>query len=148
MIWLYRLQQRLSLTRHEALAILTLSVLFVVGLTVRHVQEQQVPPVAVDSLVVRSSATTAPVDSGQVPPSSPPSPSAETPLNVNTASRTTLETLPGVGPVLAKRIDEYRSTQRPFQRVEELKRVRGIGPKTLATLRPMVRVAPHNEAPN
>lgn len=141
MIWLYRLQQRLSITRHESLAVLTLTVLFLLGLTVRHVQEQQVPPLAADSLVARTSA--APADSAQE--DQIPTPSAENPINLNTASRDALQALPGVGPVLAKRIDAYRSAQRPFQRVEELKRVSGIGPKTLATLRPMVRVAPPNE---
>lgn len=142
MIWLYRLQQRLSITRHEGLAILTLTGLFLVGLTVRHVQEQQVPPLATDSLVARSSV--APVDSTDE--NEIPTPTADDPINLNTASRDALQALPGVGPVLAKRIDAYRSSQRPFQRVEELERVNGIGAKTLATLRPLVRVAPRNES--
>ena len=137
MIWLYRLQQRLSITRQEGLAILTLAVLFLVGLTVRHYQEQQVPPVAVDSLVAET-----PPDS-TAPSSRPPQqprPSASTPINVNTAPPNALEALPGIGPALSERIATYRTTQRPFQHVDELNRVRGIGPKTLATLRPMVRV--------
>lgn len=136
MIWLYHLQQRLSITRHEGLAILTLTALFLTGLTVRHVQEQQVPPIAVDSLVAQPISDTAASSSS---PSSP-SPSADEPLNLNTASPDALQTLPGIGPALAKRIDTYRSTQRPFQRVEELQRVRGIGTKTLAQLRPLVNV--------
>jgi len=137
MIWLYRLQQRLSITRQEGLAILTLGVLFLLGLTVRHIQEQQVPPVAVDSLVAQPQS-----DSTAQPPPSlrPERPSAQAPINVNTASRDVLQKLPGIGPALSERIATYRSTQRPFQRVAELERVSGIGPKTLATLRPMVRV--------
>jgi competence protein ComEA len=142
MIWLYRLQQRLSITRHEGLALLTLTVLFVTGLTVRHVQKQQVPPVAVDSLVAQPSANTAgpSLDAGRAAPDEPAPPSASNPLNVNEASRQALQDLPGIGPALSKRIIEYRSAQRPFQRAEELRRVRGIGPKTLADLRPMVVV--------
>jgi competence protein ComEA len=138
MIWLYRLQQRLSITRQEGLAILTLAVLFLLGLTVRHFQQQQIPPVAADSLV----ATPA-TDSTAPSPASPgpQRPSAEHPINVNTAPPEALDGLPGIGPALSERIVTYRSTQRPFQRVDELERVRGIGPKTLATLRPMVRVA-------
>ena len=138
MIWLYRLQQRLSITRQEGLAILTLAVLFLLGLTVRHFQQQQIPPVAADSLV----ATPA-MDSTAPSPASPrpQRPSAEHPINVNTAPPEALDGLPGIGPALSERIVTYRSTQRPFQRVDELERVRGIGPKTLATLRPMVRVA-------
>lgn len=143
MIWLYRLQQRLSITRHEGLAVLTLSALFLVGLTVQHVQEQQIPPLEVDSLVVKSTGPSA--DSSEPADTSGPSPSAETPINVNTASLDALEALPGVGPVLAKRIDEYRSSQRRFQQVDELMRVSGIGSKTMETLRPMVRVTSPEE---
>jgi competence protein ComEA len=135
MIWLYRLQQRLSITRQEGLAILTLGALFLLGLTVRHVQEQNIPPVAADSLVVQSAADSTSLSSA------PDGPSAEHPINLNTASRDALKELPGIGPALSKRITTYRSTQRPFQRVAELKRVSGIGPKTLATLRPMVQVS-------
>lgn len=147
MMWLYRLQQRLSITRHEGLAVLTLATLFLLGLTVRHVQEQQVPPVAVDSLVAQSGADSAAADAARpVPP--PSSPSAEHPLNVNTASPEALTALPGIGPALSKRIEAYRSTQRPFQRVDELKRVSGIGPKTLETLRPMIRVTTPPDSEN
>lgn len=147
MIWLYRLQQRLSITRHEGLAVLTLTVLFVLGLTVRHIQKQQVPPVAVDSLVTQSSVNTAGPSLGTNATSTKPAaPSAKNPLNVNDASQKALKRLPGIGPALSDRIIEYRSTQRPFQRIEELERVSGIGPKTLADLRPMVRVAP-SDAP-
>lgn len=137
MIWLYRLQQRLSITRQEGLAILTLTGLFLLGLTVRHIQEQQVPPLAADSLVARSPTDSTSLSSAR-PTQQPPS--ATHPINVNTASPQALEALPGIGPALSERIATYRSTQRPFQRVEELRRVNGIGAKTLATLRPMVRV--------
>ncbi len=141
--WLYRLQQRLSITRQEGLAILTLAVLFLLGLAVRHLQQQQIPPVAADSLVAPS-----PTDS--IPPSlassGQQSPSAEQPLNVNTAPPKALDALPGIGPALSERIVTYRSTQRPFQRVDELERVSGIGPKTLSTLRPMVRVTAPDSA--
>jgi competence protein ComEA len=141
--WLYRLQQRLSITRQEGLAILTLAVLFLLGLAVRHLQQQQIPPVAADSLVAPS-----PTDS--IPPSlassGPQSPSAEQPLNVNTAPPKALDALPGIGPALSERIVTYRSTQRPFQRIDELERVSGIGPKTLSTLRPMVRVTAPDSA--
>ncbi|MFO8099381.1 MAG: helix-hairpin-helix domain-containing protein [Salinibacter sp.] len=137
MIWLYRLQQRLSITRHESLAVVTLTVLFITGLAVRHVQQQQVPPVTADTLVARTDTAAAPETND-----GPPAPSPEDPINVNAAPRTALEALPGIGPALADRIVHYRSEQRPFQKVEELKRVRGIGSKTLSDLRPLVRTAP------
>lgn len=50
------------------------------------------------------------------------------PVWINEASLAELETLPRVGPVLARRIAEAR----PFARPEDLLRVRGIGPATLA----------------
>ena len=140
MIWLYRLQQRLSITRQEGLAVLTLTGLFLLGLGVRHVQEQRVPPVKVDSLVARA-ATPGPADSTRRAATGPAPPSAEHPVPLNSASRERLQALDGIGPALSKRIVRYRSTQRPFQRVRELRRVRGIGPKTLADLRPVVTVA-------
>jgi len=141
MIWLYRLQQRLSITRHEGLAVLTLTVLFVTGLTVRHVQEQQIPPVAVDSLVAEQPVKTAgPASLSGSASTEPAAPSSDNPLNVNEANREALQALNGIGPALSKRIVQYRSEKRPFQRVEELKRVDGIGPKTLADLRPVVTV--------
>jgi competence protein ComEA len=142
MIWLYRLQQRLSITRHEGLAVITLTCLFLLGLTVRHVQEQQVPPLTVDSLVVQPAADSA---STRPPGRTPSPPSAENPIDLNTASRDALQALPGIGPALSKRIVTYRSAQESFRQVDELERVSGIGPKTMATLRPMIRVSPPGE---
>ena len=60
-------------------------------------------------------------------------------INVNRASAEELESLPGIGPVLAEAIVHYRNT-RPFESVEELTHVRGIGPKRLEAIRPLVTV--------
>jgi len=60
-------------------------------------------------------------------------------VNVNTASASALEGLPGIGQVLAQRIIDAR-TEAPFSSVEDLARVRGIGDKTVASLRPYVCV--------
>jgi beta-lactamase superfamily II metal-dependent hydrolase len=57
-------------------------------------------------------------------------------VDLNTATQGELEALPGIGPTLARRIMEAR----PFRSVEDLDRVKGIGPKRLAELRPLVRV--------
>jgi len=56
-----------------------------------------------------------------------------TPVDLNQADVTALESLPGIGPALARRIVEERAS-RPFASVAELKRVRGIGPATVARL--------------
>jgi competence protein ComEA len=62
------------------------------------------------------------------------------PINLNTATAEQLEAIPGIGPVLAQRIIEYRQTHGRFQSVDELREVRGIGPKRLENMRPYVVV--------
>lgn len=59
-------------------------------------------------------------------------------VNVNTATAEQLQLLPGIGPALAKRIIEFREANGPFEKVDELVAVRGIGEKSLAKLRPYV----------
>ena len=48
-------------------------------------------------------------------------------ININTATAKELDALPGVGPAMAKRIEEYRSQKGPFTSVEGIKGVKGIG---------------------
>ena len=61
-------------------------------------------------------------------------------VNVNTAGVEELQSLPRIGPALARRIVEYRQKAGPFRRVEDLLAVRGIGPKLLARIRGRVTV--------
>ncbi len=62
------------------------------------------------------------------------------PIELNIASAEDFERLPGIGPHLAGRIVEFRLKNGPFDRVEELEKVKGIGKKTLEKLKPFVRV--------
>ena len=55
-------------------------------------------------------------------------------ININTASAATLQKLPGIGPSKAKRIVAYRTRRGPFRRVRDLRRVKGIGRKSLAKM--------------
>ncbi len=48
-------------------------------------------------------------------------------ININTADEKALDTLPGIGPAMAKRIIEYRETEGAFQAIEDIKKIRGIG---------------------
>ena len=50
--------------------------------------------------------------------------------------------LPGIGPTLAKRIVESRQAAGPFADQDDLRRVRGIGPKTMEQIRPYLRPMP------
>jgi comEA protein len=61
-------------------------------------------------------------------------------VNLNTASAAELEQLPGVGPVLAERIVNFRSENGVFRRAEHLMMVRGISDKKFRELRSLIRV--------
>jgi competence protein ComEA len=61
-------------------------------------------------------------------------------INVNAASETELEDLPGVGPVTAAAIIDYRTQNGPFAAVDDLIDVSGIGPSTLEQIRPFATV--------
>ena len=65
---------------------------------------------------------------------------ASAPVNLNTAGLADLDQLPGVGPVLAQRILDWRTEHQRFASVDELGEVSGIGDKLLAQLRPKVAV--------
>lgn len=56
-------------------------------------------------------------------------------VNINTANQTELESLPGIGPVKAKAILDYRKKNGGFKSVEEITKVDGIGPVTLKNAR-------------
>jgi competence protein ComEA len=66
-------------------------------------------------------------------------PSLEGQLNLNTASVAELDLLPGIGPATAEKIIAHRNRQ-PFQRPAQLMRIKGIGKKKFAKLRPYVVV--------
>lgn len=61
-------------------------------------------------------------------------------VNINAATLEALEALPGIGPVTAQRIIDYRTEHGAFASVDQLVEVKGIGDKSLAKLRPLVSV--------
>jgi competence protein ComEA len=65
--------------------------------------------------------------------------SLSSPIDVNRASLTDLQRLPGVGPKMSQKIVDEREKS-PFKSIDDLRRVHGIGPKTLERLRPHVIV--------
>jgi competence ComEA-like helix-hairpin-helix protein len=56
-------------------------------------------------------------------------------IDPNTATAAELTVLPGIGPTLAERIIEDREAHGPFRSIDDLQRVRGVGPKTVERVR-------------
>jgi competence protein ComEA len=83
----------------------------------------------------------APAGAGALPTAPGASPAGSAPLvNVNTAAAEELETLPGIGEVLAATIIAYREENGPFTAVDQLLDVSGIGEVTLEEIRDLVTV--------
>jgi competence protein ComEA len=61
-------------------------------------------------------------------------------INLNLATESELDSLPGVGPVMAGRIVAWRESNQRFHSVEELQEVPGIGPKVFANLKDLIRI--------
>lgn len=67
-------------------------------------------------------------------PSDPPG--LKTTIDINSADAAQLNALPNIGPALAQRIIDDRQTYGPFDSLDDLDRVPGIGPRTIDSLRP------------
>lgn len=155
-VWLYRLQQRLAITRSEAAALLVLTALLLTGLGVRYVQDAPRAAPAYAETDHRFRQAAARLKAAQAPPATseeeaPPAASDTAAsdtvrMNLNRASAKQLERLPRVGPVISKRIAAYRKEHGPFAAVAHLQRVSGIGPKTMERLAPLLFVAPPEES--
>lgn len=61
-------------------------------------------------------------------------------VNINTASVGELDTLPGIGPAYAQAIINYRTTNGPFIRIEDIEKVKGIGPKTFEKMKSRITI--------
>jgi len=73
-------------------------------------------------------------------PVQPPSrlPASGGKVNINTADTASLETLPGIGPALAQRIVDFRQASGPFESIEEVMEVSGIGPGIFEKIRELI----------
>ncbi|QLH21731.1 ComEA family DNA-binding protein [Streptomyces sp. Rer75] len=103
------------------------------------------PLVDGEQIVVGAPAKQAPAGAaptGPAPaPGSGPAPGAPSggTISLNSATAEQLDTLPGVGPVLARHILDYRTQHGGFRSLDELREVNGIGDRRFADLRPLVQ---------
>jgi len=88
--------------------------------------------IIIATLVLVQTATAAAADGAS-------GPAAGMMVNINQATQAELEALPNIGPSKAQAILEHRA-KRPFKKVEDLMRVKGIGRKTFNKLRPYLSV--------
>jgi len=96
-----------------------------------------------DLLVARIKAHGIVLDSAiGSPPPAAQSPQSQVPgkLNINTATREQLMSLPGIGPAFGKRIVEYRQQHGQFTKIEDLMNVKGLGPKRFDKIKDKVTI--------
>lgn len=103
----------------------------------------QVPNVQIENIEAASPSTT-PAQNSQVTNDTSQSDTKVEPANglipVNTATKEQLMELPGIGESKAKAIIAYREAHGKFASIDELRNVKGIGPKVFAKLKPLVRL--------
>lgn len=73
-------------------------------------------------------------------PKPDPDPGISYPININIANYEELQNIYGVGEVIAQRIIDYRTENGPFKRIEDIKKVKGIGPATFEKMKHQITV--------
>jgi competence protein ComEA len=137
-----------SLLVRLAMVALTMAVVCWIGWTVPASREAEplhaAGPVDVERPPLAWSSSTGPSDPLTPLPERQPQKfarqSTKISLDVNRASQQDFERLPGIGPVLAGRIVEYREARGGFRDIEQLRRVKGVGKKTFERIREFVAV--------
>lgn len=154
MKFLTDLQHRFGFTRNEIRVIVILSLTLPAGMMIKWLRSGEgaaggIRPVfdytrSDSEFFARSRASALDSSVEEAPPSLPPrapkqalSPQS---ININSAPKAELLRLPGIGESYAARIVEYRQKSGPFASIEDLLKVRGIGPKRLRRIRPFVTV--------
>lgn len=86
----------------------------------------------------RSAPVTPPIVSSRRPTPTPPAAGSTSLIDINRATSAELDSLPGIGPVLAERIVAYREENGPYRSVDELEAVDGISMNTVEELRALI----------
>ncbi|MBN1479833.1 helix-hairpin-helix domain-containing protein [candidate division KSB1 bacterium] len=61
-------------------------------------------------------------------------------IDINKATREELEILPGIGPVIAEKITSFRQDNGPFKTIQDIQKVKNIGPKTFEKIKDYITV--------
>lgn len=138
----------LNLTRQEKLVIEFLVLFLIIGSGIRLYRERIRPQPANKqaeiALFKKLAEESQPNDSSFSPKSkrtsSRPSTKPTGKINLNSATKSELMTLPKIGAVTAERIIAYRQEQGGFKSIEELKNIKGIGPKTFELIKGEVTI--------
>ncbi len=143
---------RLGFTHNEAAVIVFLSVIIVAGSILSELRSRNSSPrrdvrtayETTDSVFARRAALAEDAGTDAAAPevnATPDDLTAQTVLvNLNTASEQELTTLPGIGPVTAKRIIRYREDHGPFRKADQLMQVKSIGEKKFEHIRQFITV--------
>lgn len=144
-----RLQEAIGFTRTEAQVLLFLTGTLILGLGLKYARDpaNTVPtglPATTRSDSTFAARSAVANDPSRVPVTSKAAktktpPAAES-ICINTSSKEELMRLPGIGPAYAGRIVAFRAEHGPFRRLEELRQVKGIGPKTFERVKPYLRL--------
>ncbi len=136
---LKKLKEYFAFTKNEQTVFLFLSVVFLTGVAVKGYKAYIIPhpPVSFDysaeDSLFEAGSQKAVMDTAAVP-------TRRSKIDLNSATKTELMELPGIGEAMAERIILRREERGRFRTTEELKKVKGIGEKKFEKLKPHIEV--------
>lgn len=138
-----------TFNRNEQIILLMLCGVLIVGIVIRYLDSKD--PDRIPDFEVRKNAVEVPSREEAVVHQNLPAKadekekvevsSARELIDINSATAKEFERLPRIGPQLAGRIVAYREKHGAFKRIDDITKVKGIGPKTLEHLRPYLTVS-------
>lgn len=99
-----------------------------------------ISPATTPTPVSTTTPTPTPTPTSQATTTPALTPNQSALININTANTKELEKITGIGPAYAKNIIDYRNTNGPFHKIEDIVNVKGIGPKTFEKMKSEITV--------